>query len=195
MPLDTVRRDLKFPVAAIGSVSVIPDPGLDPEEVAARINDQVAKVHARSPRQFVAEIRQSLVVFNVIMLGGAVLAGIVGGLAVVNTMIMSVNERTREIGIKKALGAEDSTIIREFLTEAALMGLIGGMAGAWFGWVVATLLNVLLAGALGGSDVWLVTPRLIGLVMGFALSLGLFAGIYPAWSAARLDPVQALRAE
>jgi putative ABC transport system permease protein len=195
MPLDTVRRDLKIPVTAIGSVSVIPDPGLDPEDVAARINDQVAKVHARSPRQFVAEIRQSLVVFNVIMLGGAVLAGIVGGLAVVNTMIMSVNERTREIGIKKALGAEDSTIIREFLTEAALMGLIGGIAGAWFGWVVATLLNVLLAGALGGSDVWLVTPRLIGLVMGFALSLGLFAGIYPAWSAARLDPVQALRAE
>ena len=129
------------------------------------------------------------------MLGGAVLAGIVGGLAVVNTMIMSVNERTREIGIKKALGAEDSTIIREFLTEAALMGLIGGLAGAWFGWVTATMLNVLLAGALGGSDVWLVTPRLIALVMGFALGLGLFAGIYPAWSAARLDPVQALRAE
>jgi len=195
MPLDTVRRDLKFPLSIIGSLSVIPEPNVDPEELATRINDQVAKVRARSPRQFVAEIRQSLVIFNVIMLGGAVLAGIVGGLAVVNTMIMSVNERTREIGIKKALGAEDSTIIREFLTEAALMGLIGGLAGAWFGWVTATMLNVLLAGALGGSDVWLVTPRLIALVLGFALGLGLFAGIYPAWSAARLDPVQALRAE
>ncbi len=195
MPVETVRHDLKFPPTFLGSVSVIPDPGLDPEELASRINDQVAKVRARSPKQFVAEIRQSLAVFNIIMLGGAVLAGIVGGLAVVNTMIMSVNERTREIGIKKALGAEDGTIIREFLTEAALMGLIGGIAGAWFGWVAATLLNVVLAGSLGGSDVWLVTPRLIGLVMGFALGLGIFAGIYPAWSAARLDPVQALRAE
>ena len=195
MPLDTVRRDLKFPPSLVGSLSVIPDPNQDPEEVATRINDQVSNVRARSPKQFVAEIRQSLVIFNIIMLGGAVLAGIVGGLAVVNTMIMSVNERTREIGIQKALGAEDSTIIREFLTEAALMGLTGGLAGAWFGWVTATMLNVILAGALGGSDVWLVTPRLIALVLGFALGLGLFAGIYPAWSAARLDPVQALRAE
>jgi putative ABC transport system permease protein len=195
MPVDTVRRDLKFPATVVGSLSVIPDPGVDPEVVAGRINDQVAKVHAQSPRQFVEEIRQSLAIFNIVMLGGAVLAGIVGGLAVVNTMIMSVNERTREIGIKKALGAEDRTIVREFLTEAALMGVIGGLSGAWFGWCVATILNATLAAALGGSNVWLVTPRLIALVLGFALGLGLFAGIYPALSAARLDPVQALRAE
>ncbi len=195
MPFDTVRRDLRFPTTVVGSLTVIPEPGVDPEVLARRINDEVARVRARSPREFIQEIRQSLVTFNIIMLGGAVLAGIVGGLAVVNTMIMSVNERTREIGIKKALGAEDRTIIREFLSEAALMGVLGGIIGAWFGWVVATLLNVGLASALGGSDVWLVTPRLILLVLGFALSLGLVAGIYPAWSAARLDPVQALRAE
>jgi putative ABC transport system permease protein len=195
MPLDTVRRDLQLPTDVVGGITVVPEPGVDPEVVAARINDQVSKVRAKSPRQFVAEIRQGLAVFNIIMLGGAVLAGIVGGLAVVNTMIMSVNERTREIGIKKALGAEDRTIVREFLTEAAAMGVIGGVAGAWSGWVAATLLNVVLSSSLGGSNVWLVTPRLIVLVLSFALGLGLFAGIFPAWSAARLDPVQALRAE
>jgi putative ABC transport system permease protein len=195
MPLDSVRRDLRIPPTAVGSLSVIPDPGVDPEVVTQRINDEVAKVRAQSPHAFVEEIRQTLAIFNIIMLGGAVLAGIVGGLAVVNTMIMSVNERTREIGIKKALGADDRTIVREFLTEAAAIGVIGGISGAWFGWVVATLLNVVLAAALGGSSVWLVTPRLIALVLGFALALGLGAGIYPAWSAARLDPVQALRAE
>ena len=195
MPLDTVRRDLRLPTDVVGGITVVPEPGVDPEVVAARINDQVSKVRAKSPRQFVAEIRQGLAVFNIIMLGGAVLAGIVGGLAVVNTMIMSVNERTREIGIKKALGAEDRTIVREFLTEAAAMGVIGGLAGAWSGWVAATLLNVVLSSSLGGSNVWLVTPRLIALVLSFALGLGLFAGIFPAWSAARLDPVQALRAE
>ena len=195
MPLDTVRRDLRLPTDVVGGITVVPEPGVDPEIVAARINDQVSKVRAKSPRQFVAEIRQGLAVFNIIMLGGAVLAGIVGGLAVVNTMIMSVNERTREIGIKKALGAEDRTIVREFLTEAAAMGVIGGLAGAWSGWVAATLLNVVLSSSLGGSNVWLVTPRLIALVLSFALGLGLFAGIFPAWSAARLDPVQALRAE
>jgi putative ABC transport system permease protein len=136
-----------------------------------------------------------MVVFNVIVLGGAALAAVVGGLAVVTTMIMSVNERTREIGIKKALGADDSTIVREYLAEAALMGLFGGASGLWFGWVVANLLNVVVAGGQGGSDVWLVTPRLAVMVLAFAVGLGLIAGVYPAWSAARLDPVQALRAE
>jgi putative ABC transport system permease protein len=195
MPLDAVRTDLQLPATVVGSLTVIPDPGVDPEALAARINREVARVQAKSPRQFVAEIRQELAIFNIIMLGGAVLAGVVGGLAVVNTMIMSVNERTREIGIKKALGADDATIVREFLTEAALIGVIGGLAGVWAGWVVATLLNVVLATPLGGTTVWLVTPRLVGLVLLFALVLGLGAGMYPAWVAARLDPVQALRAE
>jgi len=195
MPYETVRRDLKLPPSVVGGVSVVPDPGADPEVVAARINREVPKVVAKSPRQFVEEIRQAMVIFNIITLGGAVLAAIVGGLAVINTMIMSVNERTREIGIKKALGADDSTIVREYLTEAALIGLFGGVVGIWFGWVVVTVLNDVLAASLGGSTVWLVTPRLILYVLGFALALGLLAGVYPAWAAARLDPVQALRAE
>ena len=163
--------------------------------MATRINREVSRVHAKSPQEFVAEIRQAMVIFNIITLGGAVLAAIVGGLAVINTMIMSVNERTREIGIKKALGADDSTIVREYLTEAALIGLLGGIVGTWFGWVAVTILNDVLAASLGGSDVWLVTPRLILYVLAFALALGLLAGVYPAWAAARLDPVQALRAE
>lgn len=195
MPYDTVRRDLKVPDTVIGGVSVVPDPNSDPEAVATRINREVSRVHAKSPQEFVAEIRQAMVIFNIITLGGAVLAAIVGGLAVINTMIMSVNERTREIGIKKALGADDSTIVREYLTEAALIGLLGGIVGTWFGWVVVTILNDVLAASLGGSDVWLVTPRLILYVLAFALALGLLAGVYPAWAAARLDPVQALRAE
>ncbi|HEX5417090.1 MAG TPA: ABC transporter permease [Chloroflexota bacterium] len=195
MPYDTVRRDLKLSETVIGGVSVVPDRGVNPEAVATRINREVPRVHAKSPAEFVAEIRQAMVIFNIITLGGAVLAAIVGGLAVINTMIMSVNERTREIGIKKALGAEDSTIVREYLTEAALIGLLGGVVGTWFGWVVVTILNDVLAASLGGSDVWLVTPRLVLYVLGFALALGLLAGVYPAWAAARLDPVQALRAE
>lgn len=195
VPFEVARRDLKLATTVVGALTVIPEPGVDPEEVAARINRELPKVRARSPRQAIDEIRQQLVIFNVIMLGGAALAAVVGGLAVVNTMIMSVNERTREIGIKKALGAENRTIIREYLSEAAMIGLLGGIAGVWFGWAVANLLNVVVAGSLGGSNVWAVTPRLVVWVMSFAVGLGVVAGLYPAWSAARLDPVQALRSE
>jgi putative ABC transport system permease protein len=195
MPVDTVRHDLKVPPSVVGNLAVIPDDNVDPELVTRRINDEVPHVRAQSPREFLDQIRQGLVIFNVITLGSAVLAAIVGGLAVVNTMIMSVNERTREIGIKKALGADDLTIVREYLSEAGLMGLISGLGGVWFGWVAASVLNVALAQTLGSSNVWTVTPRLVLWTLAFSLVLGLIAGLYPAWAAARLDPVQALRAE
>jgi len=194
-PFDEVQRDMGLPANVVGELQVIVLPGADPEAVTKEIRKEVPTVKAMSPKEEAAQIAQAMAVFNVIVLGGAVLAGIVGGLAVVNTMIMSVNERTREIGIKKALGAEDRTIVREYLTEAMLIGLFGGLAGLWGGWVVASLLNSTLAASLGGSDVWLVTPRLAMWVMVFAVGLGLIAGVYPAWAAARLDPVRALRAE
>lgn len=195
MPIAAVRHDLKIPPSVIGNLTVIPDDRADPEIVTRRINAEVPRVRAKSPKEFLDQIRQSLLIFNVITVGSAVLAAIVGGLAVVNTMIMSVNERTREIGIKKALGAEDRAIIREYLTEAGLMGLLAGLGGVWFGWVAASVLNVVVGQALGGTGIWLVTPRLVAAVLTFSTLLGLLAGLYPAWAAARLDPVQALRAE
>lgn len=195
MPFDAAQRELKLAPSVVGELQVIVQPNADPDVVTRQINQQVPEVTAKSPKQEAAEIAQAMAVFNVIVLGGAALAALVGGLAVVNTMIMSVNERTREIGIKKALGAEDRTIIREYLSEAAMIGLFGGTAGLWAGWIVASLLNATIAASIGGSDVWQVTPRLALWVMVFAIGLGLVAGVYPAWSAARLDPVQALRAE
>jgi putative ABC transport system permease protein len=195
MPFEAVRYDQKLPQSAVGELQAVAEPDADPEVVTKAINEEVPEVHAKSPGQSAAEIRQSLAIFSVLILGGAALAAIIGGLAVVNTMIMSVSERTREIGIKKALGADDRTIVGEFLAEAGLIGLLGGASGVWAGWIVATILNAVLAQALGGSDLWHVTPRLVAIVMTFALGLGLVAGVYPALSAARLDPVVALRAE
>jgi len=120
---------------------------------------------------------------------------VVGGLAVINTMVMSVTERTREIGIKKAVGAEDIDIILEYVTEAALIGLVGGVIGLLLGWGMANFLNKAVAEALGATELFKVTPRLaLGAVM-FSFFLGAGAGLYPAWRAARLDPVLALRTE
>jgi putative ABC transport system permease protein len=194
MPRATFRRDMKLPGSAIGTLQVLPLPGVDLDGLAVRIGQEVPRVRARPPRQALADIRQGLAMFSALTLGGALMAALVGGLAVANTMIMSVNERTREIGIKKAVGAENGTIVREYLAESAAIGLVGGIVGLWLGWAVAALLNATVATAVGG-EVWQVTPRLALVALVFAVALGSLAGLYPAWHAARLQPVQALRAE
>jgi len=104
---------------------------------------------------------------------------------------MSVSERVREIGLKKAVGARTRHILTEFLAEAGLMGLIGGMVGFLLGFALTTLLD---AGDASGG-LFLVTPGLTGLAIGFAVALGAVAGLLPAIRAARLDPVAALRAQ
>lgn len=193
VPFETVRKVRGISALAPGSISVIPDRPEVAEELVVRINRQVPGVIARSPEKQIAEVKQGMAVFRAIMLSGSLLAAIVGGLSVVNTMIMSVRERTREIGLKKAVGASDGAIIGEYLLEAGAMGLLGGIVGVLLGYAMAQLLNILFYDALSGSQLFFVTTRLIVIVMSFAVALGGVAGLYPAWSAARLDPVQALR--
>ena len=106
-------------------------------------------------------------------------------------MVMSVTERVREIGIKKAVGAPTSAILREFLIEATLLGAIGGVIGLVAGTILVYVLNAQTAGS--GTSVFLVTPMLLLRSLAFATVLGALAGIYPALRAARLDPVAALR--
>lgn len=193
VPLKTVQRVLRIPSYLVGSIAVIPESPQITEEVAARITKQVPGVTAESPERQIAEVRQAMAIFQAIMLSGSLLAAIVGGLSVVNTMIMSVRERTREIGLKKAVGAGDGAIVGEYLLEAAMIGLLGGIFGILLGSILAQVLNAAFAEALSGASLFLVTPRLVALTMAFAVAIGGVAGLYPAWSASRLDPVQALR--
>ncbi len=192
--LNTVRRLLKAP-ELIAAMYVVPeDPALI-DQIAKNIRDNVENVQVFTPKEAAAQAQQSLAVFNIILVGGAVLAVFVGGLAVINTMIMSVNERRHEIGLKKAVGASDGEIVREYLIEAAVIGLLGGTLGLLLGWGLAGLLNAITSQALGGSSIFNVTPRLMMIALGFAVILGMIAGLYPAWNAARLDPVKALRVD
>jgi putative ABC transport system permease protein len=197
IPFETVRKELRLPTDSVGAVVVVPEANsLDQaEEVARRIKQEVPGLNAQSPRNQIQNVRQGMLIFNAIMLSGAVISGVVGGVSVVNTMVMAVRERTREIGLKKAIGASDASIVGEYMAESVIIGLIGGVVGVAVGFGMAQLLNVVFSGPLNGTSLFTVTPRLVALVLGFSVGLSALAGLYPAWSAADLDPVQALRAE
>ncbi|MBZ5559075.1 MAG: ABC transporter permease [Acidobacteriia bacterium] len=130
------------------------------------------------------------------LIGSIALA--VSSLGIVNTMVMSILERTREIGIMKAIGASDGDVRTIFLIEASAIGLIGGFAGVALGWLVGRAINLganLYIQSQGGTPATLFSLPfwLIGGAIGFSIVVSLLAGSYPAARAARLDPIQALR--
>jgi putative ABC transport system permease protein len=164
------------------------------DQTASRINQQVSGVKATKPSDIVNAFKASSVVFTAIVTAAALLALVIGGLSVVNTMFMAVAERVREIGLKKAVGATTSNIMGEFLTEATFVGLLGGLIGFGLGALIVFVKNQYFTPADQGA-IFLITPRLTIFAIAFATVLGAVAGVLPAWRAARLDPVIALRNE
>jgi len=122
----------------------------------------------------------------------SVIAGIslvVGGIGIMNIMLVSVTERTREIGIRKAIGATRMDILSQFLIESALVSSLGGLVGIAFGMGLAQLLGMMI------KIPPAVSPSIMLIAVGFSCSLGIFFGIYPANKASKLDPIDALRYE
>jgi len=126
---------------------------------------------------------------TVLLSGIAAISLLVGGIGVMNIMLVSVTERIREIGLRKALGARPSLIRRQFLIEAALLGLVGGLLGAAVGIIGAAVLPSLIS-----NPVALSMPAIFGSIT-VALAIGLVFGVYPASRAAQLAPIDALRSE
>jgi len=144
-----------------------------------------------SPQQLAKAANQASAILNTAILGSGAVAVLVGALSVINTMFFVVGERTREIGIKKAIGAGRFDIVREFMLESTVLGLLGGVLGVGAGAAVIFLINI--ATQAQGTVVFILSLRLAVGGMAFATLLGASAGVLPALRAASLDPVAALR--
>ena len=141
------------------------------------------------PAELLAEQRRTERLFSTVMVAIASISLLVGGIGIMNIMLASILERTREIGVRRAVGARKSDIVRQFVVEAVLISFAGGLLGIFFGFGMSRLIALLA----GWSTI--VTAGSILLAFLVSISVGLIFGVYPAVKAARLDPVEAIRYE
>jgi len=150
----------------------------------------------------IVSLLQSIISTISLFLGGiAAISLLVAGIGIMNIMIVSLIERTREIGILKALGMKSRTVLSIFLCESAIVGLIGAVAGIGLGWGLANVVSVFLGrgGLIGGGAGFtitpILTPEVLVLAMVFGIGVSVIFALYPAWRASKLKPVDALRYE
>jgi putative ABC transport system permease protein len=191
--LPPVIRDRVAAADLASQFIVYPTPGADHRAVADAIETALPDLSAMTGTDYNQSIGSSVSIFNSVIVGIGLIALIVGGMSIINTMAMSIAERTREIGVRRAIGASRRRIVRELMTEAGVIGTIGGLIGVTLGAAVVFLANEL--GRSAGTVLFELTLPTVLFALAFSTILGVLAGIIPAWSAARLDPVTALRHE
>jgi putative ABC transport system permease protein len=140
------------------------------------------------------EVGQVLGILQLVLAGIAGISLLVGGIGIMNIMLVSVTERIREIGLRKAVGAKRRDILIQFLIEAATLGLGGGALGIAVGWLIVKIMST-IATNLGFSFAAVLSGDAVALAVGVAIGIGLISGLYPAIRAARLDPIESLRHE
>jgi len=165
-----------------------------------KVEDAVKKMGfgAISIQDAMRSLRQGFAVFDIFLGVFGSLALAVASIGIVNTLVMAILERRREIGIMKAIGASDADVKRVFFAEAGAMGLVGGCVGVLLGWLIGRAINAganiyLARQGAASVEVWYVSWWLVAGAIGFSLAVSLLAGWYPASRASRLDPVEALR--
>jgi len=171
----------------------------DAVQIVAELEEHGFRVE--SLRMVLENINRAMVVLQTMLGSIGTLALLVASIGIANTMVMAVYERTREIGILKAIGASPGDIRRLFVAESSFIGLVGGVAGTVLGWLLGLGLNRLILAILRWQEMpvrgtfFVVNGWLVVLALAFATVVGLLSGLYPASRAARLDPIEALRYE
>jgi putative ABC transport system permease protein len=207
VPLSTAQsRLLSRP--SVGQVDLIYVQAIDSESVESATEEvsQILRAQHISTlgvddfeilsTQSVLETAESITDTFTLFLGG--IAGIsllVGGIGIMNIMMVSVIERTREIGLRKAMGARKTDILSQFLIESLVLSIVGGLVGILLGWAIASLIGGFSFGGPGSEIQPTVSMNSVLLATLFSASVGIFFGIYPANRAANLEPVEALRSE
>jgi putative ABC transport system permease protein len=141
------------------------------------------------PAALLAQQKRTQTIFTYVMVAIAAISLLVGGIGIMNIVLATGMERTREIGIRRATGARRVDIVRQFLTESVLISMGGGALGVAFGFLLSWLI--------AQTAEWktIVTPLSVGVAFGVSVFVGVLFGIYPAMKAARIDPIDALRYE
>ena len=143
-------------------------------------------------RDILDTMKEALGIFAIFLSSVGAISLLVGGIGIMNIMLVSVTERTREIGIRKAIGAKRRDILRQFLVESAVLSLSGGIIGLLIASSGALLISSI---DLGFPTNFIMSPTIVIVVLGVSIGIGLVSGTYPAVRAARLDPIEALRHE
>jgi putative ABC transport system permease protein len=198
VPLATVQKRLTGD-DKIGSFSARAADNVSTEAAADEVFAVLKQLHPQNAQDIIVDTQEGLLqrldsvlmIFQLILGGVGGLSLLVGGIGIMNIMLVSVTERTREIGIRKAVGAKQSDILLQFITESMTVSGLGGLIGVAFGYGVSKVISA----AAGEKLPTYVPPWAAMLGFGFAVGVGMFFGIYPAFRAARLDPIEALRYE
>ncbi len=183
----------------INSLNARAAPGVNAETAADEIFAVLKSRHPENAQDFVVDTQEGLlkrldgilIVFQLILGGVGGLSLLVGGIGIMNIMLVSVTERTREIGIRKAVGAKRGNILLQFVTESMTVSGVGGLIGVALGYGASKLVGM----AAGDNLPTFVPPWAALLGFGFSVGIGMFFGILPAYRAAQLDPINALRYE
>ncbi len=205
VPLKTMRNDFSEP-KLVSMIFAQTQPGEVPADVAADVRDKLRdrRGEKEGGESFsVSTSEQLLETFNtifgviqMIVLGLAAISLIVGGIGIMNTMYTSVLERTKEIGIMKAVGARNSDVLTLFVFESGLLGMVGGLLGIGVGFGLSKIVESVARNALGTeSFTTFFPPELIAGAMLFSVGIGTISGVLPALQASRMKPVDALRYE